>query len=374
MKYISLGTINKKILFSVFAGLFKFGANIFLYHSEVKMNSHPCILSVNAGLGLSLSFFPFLYLKLRDRKLNSSKSSSKIQISFIYNNEMTKKSKKKYLYILVIASLDFLQKFLTFFFSKLFLENFWIFDTCLLLIFSSLILKAKFYSHHFFSLIMMIIIGIILNVINYYESNITFWEVAVTLLTEIFYCLENVICKHTMEIKFSSPYEICFYVGLFELILFSVLLIIFTNVPLSSIEKMNHLNENYIDDIYNYLDKVDITEGFIFVLLMLLRCIFILFGFVTVDFFTPAHIVLILIVGEVSFIFFANYNWKLYLKIIFFVFLLFFVLIFTEIIELNVFGLQKNTKKNIRKRSGEDIIENDPHLSEESINTNDNDD
>ena len=93
------------------------------------------------------------------------------------------------------------------------------------------------------------------------------------------------------------------------------------------------------------MNELDLTEGLIFVLLMLLRCIFILFGFVTVDYFTPAHIVLILIIGEVSFIFVEDYNWKLYLKIAFFVILLFFILLFTEIIELNIFGLQNNTKK-----------------------------
>ena len=69
MSFLSLGIINKKILFAVFAGLFKLGANIFLNHSKVKMNSHPCILGINAGLGLNLSIFPFLYLKLKNKQI-----------------------------------------------------------------------------------------------------------------------------------------------------------------------------------------------------------------------------------------------------------------------------------------------------------------
>ena len=92
---------------------------------------------------------------------------------------------------------------------------------------------------------------------------------------------------------------------------------------------------------------------------MLSRCIFILFGFITVDYFSPMHTVLILIIGEVSFLFISDYNWKLYVKIFFFIFLIFFVLIFTEIIEINLFGLQLNTKKNIIKRSEEDPSQND---------------
>ena len=48
----------------------------------------------------------------------------------------------------------------------------------------------------------------------------------------------------------------------------------------------------------------------------------------------------------------------IYVKIPIFIILIFFILIFVEIIELNIFGLQKNTKKNIVKRSESDIIGN----------------
>lgn len=57
---------------------------------------------------------------------------------------------------------------------------------------------------------MIIIIGIILISINYYDQNVTYLHVLITLFTEIFYCIENVICKLALDIKFSNPYEICF--------------------------------------------------------------------------------------------------------------------------------------------------------------------
>ena len=87
------------------------------------------------------------------------------------------------------------------------------------------------------------------------------------------------------------------------------------------------------------------------------RCIFILFGYVTVDHFTPLHVVLILIIGEISFLFNDDYNWKLYLKIGFFIILIFFILIFLEIIELNLCGFELNTKRNISSRSETEGIE-----------------
>ena len=169
-----------------------------------------------------------------------------------------------------------------------------------------------------------------------------------------------------MEDNFSSPYEICFIVGFFEFIIFSILLIIFSNVQVKPSEYVTHLDENNIDNYYAYINKLDLQEVMVFILCMLSRCIFILFEYIIVDYFTPAHVILLLIIGEVSFLFIDDYDWKLYVKIVFFVFLVFFILIFVEIIELNIFGLQKNTKKNISNRSKKEEPEYDYNLSRDS--------
>ena len=373
MKYISLGTINKKLFFTLFDGVFALIANLFLF-PQVNLSSYPCIQGVNAGIGLSLSFFPFLYLKLRDRKKNSLKSSVRMinaNNSIFYNILKDKNRKKKYLVILLIAFLDFSQKFLFFFFDGIVLSYAYIFDTILLFIFSLIILKNKFYKHHFFSLTIMSIIGIIINIINRYEESITFMEVTVTVLIEVFVCLEYVLCKYVMEISISSPYEICFFIGLFDLILFSILLIVFTNIPLSINDKINHLNDTHIDDFYVYIGELDTKKVFIIILIIFFRCIYILFGYITVDYFTPAHVVLIFIIAELSDIFDNKNRWEIYLKIICFIIIFFFLLVFTEIIELNIFGLQKNTIKNIRKRTEVESIKDDSQLYDINCISND---
>ena len=64
------------------------------------------------------------------------------------------------------------------------------------------------------------------------------------------------IFKLEMEDNFSSPYEICFIVGVFEFIMFIILLIIFSNVSMKPSENMTHFNENSIDDFFAYIDKL----------------------------------------------------------------------------------------------------------------------
>ena len=355
MAFISLGTINKKILFAVFGGISKLIVNLVLFHlEEAKMDSHPCILGINSGIGLCLTFIPFIYVSSRFKKNFGKKSSNVITGKILYNNNhlgnyLKRKNLKKYMYILIIAILDFSQKFLGFFYPKHYLENFWVFSTFFLLLFSYLILKTKVYIHHLVSIMIITIIGIILNVINSYDGNITFSSVVITLLTFIIYSLEIVVGKLTLNI--SSSYEICFYIGIFHLLIFSLLLIIFTNVPANGGDDMNNATNEYIDNFFIYIDKVDYQEVIVFIISAFGRCSFSLFGIITVDYFTPSHIILLLIIGEIGFIFEDEYDWKLYLKIFLFIFLLFFVLIFVEIIELNIFGLQKNTKKNITTRT-----------------------
>ena len=84
---------------------------------------------------------------------------------------------------------------------------------------------------------------------------------------------------------------------------------------------------------------------------MISRWSFNLFGLITVKKYTRSHIVPILINGEIVFAFLIVIIGNYILLLLFFIILFFMLLVFTEIIELNFFGLQKDTKKNIIERA-----------------------
>jgi hypothetical protein len=174
-------------------------------------------------------------------------------------------------------------------------------------------------------------------------------------LIEVIYSLINVINKYSMEYCYCVPYEISFYQGLFALIIFTILLIIFTNKEIKNpkYQKIEYQDKKYLDNFYEYIDDIYFKKILVFIIIMICRLLFNLFSHITVKSFTPSHVALILLIGEITFIFQGQGDnpYKFYGNIIIFITCLIILLIYTEIIELNFFGLSKNTRKNIANRA-----------------------
>lgn len=335
---ISIGDVDRKIIFIIIAGIGKFIGGFITSEFGDKINKHPLILGINASMGMFLSLFPFIVIKIISRKRNKSeiKSFQKEQ-KLIYTNVSKKYYKsircQKYLLILSSCLLDYGQKILTFLYIEDIENNLWIFDILFVNFFSFFILKTKLYPFQYFSLSIIIFLGLILNIINLYNISGKIFSLLIILSIEIIFSFEIVIDKYLMEYNFCSPYEISFYEGLFALILNILLL--------------NYTNKDNFSEYYESLDK---RELIVFILLMISRLMFNLFGLITVKLYTPSHIALVLIIGEIAFSFMNEFNWKLITTLIIFIILLFMLLVFTEIIELNFWGLQNDTKRNILER------------------------
>ena len=315
--FITIGTINKYIAFPIIGGLFKFIAELLLFKFKTKIYKHPFILGINSALGMCLSFFPFIIETIISESLKKKDSQKKEQQIDYYSKQFNKIKNFKYLLMLAAGALDFLQRFLTFYFVDDIIENFWIFDILFLSIFSYFILKTKLYIHQYLSLSGIIIFGVILIVINLYDKDVTFRSIIIVFSVEIIYTFNVVLNKFSMDKFFCSPFEISFYEGLFVFILTLILLF--------------SINEN---NFFIYYDSLDSKEIWIFILSMISRFSFNIFGLLTVKYLTPSHVVILLIIGEISFSFEYKNDYKLYITILIFCFLLFMLLVFTEIIEL----------------------------------------
>lgn len=354
MSLISFGEINKNILYPIIGGLSKLIAEFILFKKQPLFTEYPFILGVIAGFGMFLSIIPFIILKIQIRRANAEKQTKSKKL--IYNNPNDVFKKKicyiKYLLISGVSFLDFSQKILTFLFTSDIINNFWVFDIFFITLFSLIILRSKFYSYQLFSLGMIILLGIIFNIVNLFDSEeFTFTSFILVMSIEIIFSLEIVIEKYIMVYKFCSPYEICIFEGLFAIIVNIILLMI---LPKIGIEEVSFFD--YIKELNN--EQSIIEEIILLIITMISRFFFKLFSLITINFYTSTHEVIILILGEIMLVFTDKkkendnlYGIKIACNIFLIIFVVFMTLVFTEFIELNFCGLQKNTKRNIEKRS-----------------------
>ena len=108
-------------------------------------------------------------------------------------------------------------------------SNTWITYILFTSIFYYLIFKAKLFKHHYLSIIIILLAGLIIDIFqnnfkNDLESDVKGFIFSI--IRVILLSFNYVIIKYTMEIKFASPYEIGVYIGLINLILFIIFAIL----------------------------------------------------------------------------------------------------------------------------------------------------
>ena len=372
---ISKGRIDKYIFLALGAGIFEciLIILIFKFTSEEKHNKHPLIMGFNAGLGMSLSIVPFLIGKIKSHrerkrdKLQEVKSLTKeeknliglIDLTYFEKYDKKKLRTQKFLILLACAFLDFLQKFMTFFLNKLVICNIWIFNIIFISIFDCLILKTKFYKHQYISFVIIVLLGIGVTVVGFLKDNDKAGiKLSICIGIKIIYSLAIVLSKFLMDHRSCTPVEVTFYEGIFALIINSILLGTFSFIPLRDEDKdINILFELteyggkiYIDHFLVAFKSMNINDIIFFILSTLNHLFTNLFGHMVVNHFTSSHIIIYLIIGEFGLVLGKEQGWHEIVQFSLLCVALFVLLIFTEIIEINAYSLEKDTKKNIELR------------------------
>ena len=217
-------------------------------------------------------------------------------------------------------------------------------DIILLLILTKIFLDYKYYIHNVISLISFCIFGIIIDVILKHFSNFK--------PVDLVYFLDGIIrtiilCyfKYMMEIKFYKYWNIVFIVGLISLILDIIIFPILIKVDVINDFKFE-IKYFFITFFLNF-----IFNGFVQFLLIITM----------LNILTPNHLVIPFEIGKiistiVSNIENGNTNFVDFLFLIPFVFQIFSLLFYLEILECNFCNLNKNTKKNIQLREEESML------------------
>ena len=136
---------------------------------------NPLIISICYYLGMILTFIPYLiFLNQSKKKKNQDKSvnkdkrnKSQFEIKYEYYDIDKKLKINKYKLLFISSMFDFLETLIIDTFCNDCLYNLWILNNIFISLFSFLILKTKLYKHQYFSIIVIVIFGILLNIIEY---------------------------------------------------------------------------------------------------------------------------------------------------------------------------------------------------------------
>ena len=227
----------------------------------------------------------------------------------------------------------------------------------LLPFFSKIILKSELFRHQILSLFISIIGIIFLFIpISFYfvKSDIIFNILEI--ISSIAGSFVLVMVKHLTHKYFLSPYFCLLFIGLFSLIILLFGFIIYYSINNLEEFKENFYNESPTSVIY-------LISIFIFGLNL------IVLSYLVIFYFSPTLLMVTDIINPIiNWIISLFQNEKEYKTFVFifniigYSILLFSSLIFNEIIILNFFGLNRNTKTFIEKRQIEEltsIIDND---------------
>ena len=313
-------------------------------------------------------------------KVNHSLKEEIIQSILMSKKENSKKLKlqkrNKILLILILAGFHILALLIRNKFrdkiDKNLLQNIpALFQIFFLISFSILFLGYSLYFHQYVSMALIsICIIIFLLEAAIYTKEITYEKFFLCLLYyfsyELFYCLSDVLGKKYLNTYIDGVYLFLFKIGITGL------------VPLLFYDAIANLSD--LDDKYHGIFQTLFHLEFYNTLFFLFLSIIILIGiWLVIYYYSPCHFIIIETLGDfiniiyINFIEKENKDFKKEEIISFFIlypFLILGVLVFNEVIILNFFKLNHNTKYYILQRAKIDSL-NDKFLKNNYENDND---
>ena len=310
-------------------------------------------------LSFCLCFIPCLIIKIRTKNRNDSRISI---------NKFANKSNKKnfILRILFLIVLCGLSMFSCFYFSIFYREEFsytnqslgTFFYIIFYVVLSHFILKQKLYKHNFICLgIISFDLLLILFVITLFYMD--GGDIIPSIFFQMFFALLfgsfDILGRKYMDIYFNTPYFLHLIIGIINLVLILIveLFINILDLDINGVIIGFKNNINSVAMIFN------------FILDIILQCLWTIGIRATVYYFTPCHffisnyiseyIYYLMIALSVEDDFYSTSNIVIF-SIIFFI-NLFCCLIFNEVIILNFWKLDYNTRKRIHERQSVESIE-----------------
>lgn len=336
MKIISLGRVDKKLLLVV--AIIVINIINLVVPMEVNQdysNKLLCSFAEDLGPLIAGIILHFIFKNKRQKIKESKKSFKYIIIFFLLRaakisyeelyNYFLKEDKYDYDYILITVNGV---------------------EIILMTIGATIVLKYKYYAHHKISMIIYCILAIVSDFIlkNYFILNYKYiYILIIYIFAEI---MLYIYLKYMMDKLYYHYAELVLYWGIIGII---CKIVIYGSILLKEYVKKDN---STLNEFLNYFKNVKVVIIIFYQGLYFLSIwgIYIVLIIVMIFYLQPNH----MIIGD-EFLVYAKLfiygeNPKRFFAFIPFAFQIFVLLFYFEILEINVWNCNKNTKKNIEKR------------------------
>ena len=269
-----------------------------------------------------------------------------------------KNSKKKHIYILILAIIYLIPMILDAYNPYAFKTSSSVsllFSIISYVIFGRIILGMKIYSHQIFSLIIILVsnLTIILLVFIGKQNENIFLSLLFIFAIVVLFCLYNNLVKRYFNVYMGSPYYLMFIIGAMS----TCLILIYEIITVIAFGKDTNFNgifyqmeKNFENTkLYPLIFIADIVSAFLWIAGIIL----------TIYFFTPCHFIICESISQILSSFISQPLGDLSTErqvIIYILFVVIFLgsLVYNEIFIINICSLSKNTQKHIIIRQKEE--------------------
>ena len=350
MSFISLGKLDKNIIPIILGSIVCFLNRLLNTYTGTKLFKNTILTNICISSSKLFAVIPLIIFKMRSKpskktiiqnspNLNINQTNNSLE--YIYNEDDKEQEIRKgaWKFILISGLIFTVNQFLYVLTSKIKSDTY-ILCILVIAIFLYIFLKIKLYRHHYLSIILIIITGLIMDFVLenlYIDITTNLGLLFLRILREIIYSLTTVIDKYIMEKKLVSPYQILLCDGLITLIIFIIFAV------------FDYYFLNFFDEYDNYFTNFNNIELIVIFGVLITQFFLNLFLLVTIKVNSPCHIFIIYVLGQ--FAYYIDFSEKAIIVSCCLILILFFSLIFNEMIEINFFGLSFNTKRNIIARA-----------------------
>ena len=352
--FLKVGSINKMLLMPIISAILYIIMDIIEYYVEMP-GSHYIFDFYARGISyVMLKLIPIIQrcrnksVGIKEKKCHCKKTT--YDLFFIYLTYI--------IFFLVIIYLNYLKSkdpidtadYKISHYKGLCFEE--ALEIIFMVIVSKLLLKMEFYIHHYIGLFIFLVLSLIIDIL----FNLTIFkpDILFICIYIIYLFLDSIYVtyeKYMMDKLGYSPYNVIFYIGFIFLFTATVgvLILSFTGGV------FYNGNKYLIESIDDYLNKNGYKNVILHLIYLICFRFFInILKILTVYYFTQIHNFTTYILIKIFDLVLRKESEYKYFSILLFIFQFLGLLIFLEIIELNFWGLDKNTVKNIEARISEE--------------------